>query len=235
MSRDFANKWVRFQQRYEKLFIPKIRSVLNNQIDQWVRNKSIDYKELRFLIEDLYITTGTQWAAKIHQYMPKRKARLPMGINERVIAIMREVLGLNLEIIAEEITQTTMKYIEEVLSKGFETGASIDEMVNELKMINRKRARVIARTETVSAANEAGIRYAQTFGYDMKKTWLSVQDHRTRHSHLVMNGTTVMINEPFNVNGAVMMQPGARTQPDGNPVPAEEVIQCRCTVIYEVI
>ena len=93
---------------------------------------------------------------------------------------------------------------------------------------------MIARTETVTASNGAAILAAKDTGLALDKQWISVRDKRTRHSHRNEDNTTVSIDEPFSVGneGAKMMHPGARTQPNGLKVPAKEVINCRCTVAF---
>lgn len=229
--------WRRFQRRYENMYRVAIRKVLDKQLDDYLRNNEIDKNPLRKLMRELYVNTSVQWAAKIAARLPKRKARMPMGLNEQVIEMMRDILGINLEILVSEITATTIEYINEALSKGFELGWSIDRIVEELKKsgINAKRSRVIARTETVSAANAGGFLYANSQGYAMRKRWLTSIDGRERESHRIVSGSTIAMNEYFNVGTERMLHPGARKGPEGQPIRAREVVQCRCTLIYEVI
>jgi uncharacterized protein with gpF-like domain len=71
----------------------------------------------------------------------------------------------------------------------------------------------------------------------MEKTWFAVRDQRTRHDHMIVDGTRLPINEPFSLSnrraGIVqMMQPGVREQPNGLAVPADEVVNCRCVVAF---
>ena len=99
------------------------------------------------------------------------------------------------------------------------------------------RARRIARTETVTAANGAAMIYAQNSGNEMEKIWIAVKDNRTRHDHRQIDGNRQSIEEPFTLvspkyGDVFMMQPGVRQQSNGLPVPAAEVVNCRCTVAF---
>ena len=77
------------------------------------------------------------------------------------------------------------------------------------------RARRIARTETVTAANGAAHINALDTGIDKNGIWLSVHDDRTRHAHAEADEQKVRINEPFKVGGELLMYPGAPTQSNG--------------------
>jgi hypothetical protein len=92
------------------------------------------------------------------------------------------------------------------------------------------RADRIARTETAAAVNggahQAQIALAAATGRPMRKQWLATSDERTRHSHAHANGQVRPLGEPFTVGGHHLQYPG---DPTG---PAEEVINCRCTVLF---
>lgn len=86
------------------------------------------------------------------------------------------------------------------------------------------RAERIARTETTGAINAAqlqGIRDAEL----PFKSWVATADEATRETHLDAHGQCVPTMEPFTVGADYLMQPGDAF---GS---AEEVINCRCTVI----
>lgn len=100
-------------------------------------------------------------------------------------------------------------------------------MVKDVRSLSPHRARMIARTETHTAAQNASLTVAssiQTTG--MRKEWVSVMDERTRESHSEVDGQKVALNEGFNVRGSSLKYPG-------DPVgPAGEVINCRCVMVY---
>ena len=95
----------------------------------------------------------------------------------------------------------------------------------------RIRARLIARTESTTASNQAATFAAQQNGAT-KKIWISAKDNRTRRrprnatDHLHADGQEVGINDYFIVSGELMMQPGDKKASAGN------VCNCRCTVAF---
>ena len=86
-----------------------------------------------------------------------------------------------------------------------------------------KRARTIARTEVHGAFSES--RHEAVKDLEPKtKTWLSdIYGDKTRDSHRAMNGETVPYNEKFSN--------GLKYPLDENGS-AEEVINCRCVLVY---
>lgn len=91
------------------------------------------------------------------------------------------------------------------------------------------RATVIARTEALGALNAgryaAHLQIAADSDTPMDRVWLSTLDSRTRVTHRRADGQRKPIGTPFTVGGAPLWYPG---DPLG---PAQEVIQCRCSVL----
>lgn len=235
---DYIRKWHRFQKRYEKIYTVKFKRALREQVQQYLNTQnvlSVSAEPIHRVLKDLYKTVGPLWAAKtgVHRIKAvEKKAAMPMGFNERIIELMRQYYGINLLNDAEGITAYTREMIMKVLADAAETGASFSDIVKELLTnteLSAMRARRIARTETVTAANGAAIINAKESGLKLRKEWIAIEDRRTRHSHRNIDGAVVDIDTPFNVNGAMMMQPGVREQPNGLPTPASEVVNCRCT------
>lgn len=117
--------------------------------------------------------------------------------------------------------------------------ADIDRMVSayERKYI-KYRSEVIARTETtqtLNAANEEAFAQAMEeagIGDEyIERTWQFSHDNRTRGSHSNMQVRVVRgLNTPF-VTGL-----GNRAIAPGDPnLPAEDVINCRCTVTHRIL
>lgn len=259
-KQQYLHKWHRFQQRYERLYTPKFKAALKQQVNKFIE----DYKRygqqgaldriistpIYVVLLSLYKTVGPLWAQKteIHKLRRKSlttptavfqtKAPRPMGFNERIVELMRQYYGIDLLNDAEDITAYTRDVIQGILSDAATSGASINDIVRSLESsseLSTMRARRIARTETVTSANSASLINAKELGLPMRKIWLAIEDKRTRHSHRMVDNLTLGIDDPFNVNGSLMMQPGARKQTNGLPVPAKEVVNCRCTLGYEVM
>lgn len=97
----------------------------------------------------------------------------------------------------------------------------------------RNTATLIARTTSTDVMNEATIQRAEDVeretGVELIKVWLAA-DHghspRSRPTHRKAHGQVVGLHERFRVGEALLERPG---DPEG---PADEIIQCRCSVSY---
>ena len=218
------------------MYTPKFKAALRKQVQQYASRREINSGPIYEVLLDLYKTVGPVWAAATGVH--RMKARMPMGFSARIVELMRQYYGIDLLNNAEQITQYTRDVIANILSDAALTGASINDIVRALEAspeLGAMRARRIARTETTAAANTASLINAKETGVPMRKIWLAVNDNRTRHSHRNIDETKIPIDDAFNVNGTQMMQPGVRTQPNGMTVPGSEIVNCRCTLGYEVI
>ncbi len=119
-----------------------------------------------------------------------------------------------------------------MLAEAAELGWSFNEIVDRLLLpdMTKKRARLIARTETISAANSAAVinakETASKTGLVLNKIWIAARDKRTRMDHREVDGSIVGVDQFFNVGGYAMSQPGDRTQ----GAPASEICNCRCCI-----
>lgn len=144
---------------------------------------------------------------------------------------------------AQQVTAiigTTRKQATAIIQRETETGYAAGLGQREVaRMIQtaireeggalaRRRAEVIARTETHNAANVAAHEAVASTGLPIVKEWVAAVDGRERETHAAADGQTVALHEAFNVGGVTLMYPG-----DANG-PAEEVINCRCAVAHTV-
>jgi uncharacterized protein with gpF-like domain len=64
---------------------------------------------------------------------------------------------------------------------------------------------------------------------DVQKIWRSAGDSRVRHTHRVLNGKSVGIDDAFqSVSGARLRYPG------DPQAPTNEIVGCRCHIEYKV-
>lgn len=131
-----------------------------------------------------------------------------------------------------ELKKWNERQIQSVMMQGILQGESIPKIAKRLAVtVGEKNSYShirAARTMTTSAENAGRIdsyKRAEALGIEMKKQWLATQDSRTRHSHVILDGESVPINEKFS-NG--LMFPA---DPDGAPA---EVYNCRCTLIGDI-
>jgi hypothetical protein len=146
-----------------------------------------------------------------------------------------------------QINRFTKAYVlsrlRPILNQGVEDGLGIADIATAIisnigeyaGRFARYRAERIARTEIIGTSNWAGLASAQAAGIEdqVRKRWISAFDERTRQTHIDMeNHPAIGLNEKFEVpklGGGfdLMSYPG---DPAGS---AENVINCRCTIIYE--
>ena len=158
---------------------------------------------------------------------------------------------IQLEAIRQRITSIsnqTRALIVSAIERGQRDGLTLPEIAAGIREnagnIGTYRSHVIARTETHGAANYGANEAAKATGLQLKKRWVSVNDHRTRDSgqsdgvvdeydHRAMNGQIVEMDQPFlmpHKSGTPLriMVPGEAG------APAAAIINCRCSVVHIV-
>lgn len=239
----------RFQQNREVMWVGKIRAALKKQVKYFIDVYGLkpvntdlvilDYAPVYDVLLELYLDAGVVWGAKTRAYLignsnVQTKGRMPIGFSEFLIQAIKNYFDIELLNDVQDISDTTKAQIIRALKEAAERGLGIDDTIELMYSLaaNPVRARLIARTETVTAANQGAALSAQQTGLVLQKTWIAATDNRTRPDHREVNGTTIDSEAPFIVGGYPMMQPGDRgTQ--GNKTPAKEICNCRCTVGYE--
>ena len=131
-----------------------------------------------------------------------------------------------------EITATTGNDIRRIVDNAREEGLSERDtarLIREVAPIkSASRAQTIARTEAHGSSQGISLDVANQTDIPMKKVWLTNISDRAREEHIDADGQKVALNEKFNVGGEMLDYPG---DPNGS---AENVINCRCVIGYEV-
>ncbi len=138
---------------------------------------------------------------------------------------------------AELITETTAIMVTQQLKVGAAEGLGAREVARNIRNLWKEiglngatygtnRAERIARTELVGATNYGSLVGAQQTGLELNKVWLSSRDGVVRKAHTAMEGEKTRKDSIFS-NG--LRYPG---DPNGR---AEDVINCRCTMFFEVV
>lgn len=174
------------------------------------------------------------------------------GLNPRQVALeVRESIGLTQRQVAavSNYRRLLEQGSADALSRGLRdarfdptvrraaeeplTSAQVDRMTQRYQeRYLDYRARVVARTEALRAANQGShqlyiqaIDDGQLSEQDLERKWVAGSDARTRDSHRAMQGQTRGLREPFHSgNGNLLMYPGDPS------APADDTIQCRCAV-----
>jgi HK97 family phage portal protein len=134
--------------------------------------------------------------------------------------------------LAGQVTDTTYQAIKDALSAGVDAGEGIPDLATRVQAVfdeaDSSRARLIARTEVISAYNGSTDLVGSQLPSDVAagKEWIATLDERTRPDHADADGQVVGPDEPFDVGGEQLDYPG---DPNGSP---ENVCNCRCTLAY---
>lgn len=235
--------WNRRQMGVEKRWRSKVKTALDHQVNMVVSyvkaeglystklNLSllVPYEGLYQVLKSMYVNAGLFEANTEYARLKREEGQKYRGFGfnkewtDAILAYFRSNL---LDKVVLPISENTKGWIGEVLDKATVEGWGVEDTAREImtkaKDINRKRARVITRTESVRAMNVAALIGIEKSSLVMDKVWIDAKDHRERLSHKVCGRQKqIDINEPF-ANG--LMYPG---DPAG---PAKEVINCRCKV-----
>ena len=139
--------------------------------------------------------------------------------------------------LCKDMNNTTKKKLRKALSESIDRGEDLRKQVKALVAVaddsfaedKKARATLIARTESCSTMNAGAMELYKAEGINYKE-WISVQDDRTRDSHLLMDGTVIPTTDKFEVP-ATSQTEGAWMDYAGDPsAPAGQVCNCRCTV-----
>jgi len=129
--------------------------------------------------------------------------------------------------------------ITRIVSGGLDNGDSVPDIAAHIQErltaagpdhFWPNRAITVARTEAIGATNAGAffgaLERARIEGdANPEKVWISTMDARTRESHRMADQQRVPLTQPFVVGGFSLMFPG---DPSG---PANEVINCRCSIL----
>lgn len=145
--------------------------------------------------------------------------------------------GFTAEIIYEEFIQVAIFYLDteepSAYIKDYARRLSEDVVKTTEKnsaeyYTSLDRAMAIAANESNIIGNYKQLLQAIKIG-KKEKQWITMRDRRVRHTHVLADGQTVGILEPFTVGDSKMMFP--KDQETYN-AKAEEIVNCRCVCKY---
>lgn len=184
-------------------------------------------------ISALWVKTGSRFAYEMVTAV-KRKA---LGDQEEWERVFRAYMADRSRKLANSILDTEGQLINNLLdqfvAEGSATGASIqrisgtikDRFLKELITIQNYEAERIARTEVIGASNKGSFDGALSTGLPIKKGWSTSGLPGIRPSHLLYESYGWMSMDKEYAPG--LKHPG---DPNGE---AGEIINCRCTIIYD--
>lgn len=208
-----------------------------------IESVSLDERETKRAIESIYVDTGKDFANWTVDNLQGNQKKSSDYFDDYMRRYVEERTGEKIKSITTTTRTRAIAIAKKVVAQGLEQGLSIDDIAAMLKQHYYNdalyRSVRIARTEVIAASNAGSIQGALSTGLAIKKVWLATKTGHTRESHMLMDRKAVDMQEYFDVpiisnSGIVegsekLMHPG---DPKGS---AGNVINCRCTVVYERI
>lgn len=261
-KKKYSDEYVRVNRALEKKWFPRVKKALDwkisslidkiksDGIDAGIRYLNMDIANARLtkVISDLYESVGLLYARKTEtrlraEVRKEPKKSIPVSMEVKRIGYAKEWIDfiqtyLRMYMISKitfRVAETTRSELLKVLNEAINEGWGVDEIVSRLKDLpfTAYQAARIVRTEINRASNVGVHAQGQTFEYELMKSWISVQDTRTRgrkptdHAdHYHMNDQTVDFDGKFKDphNGHELTHPG---DPEAS---AADVINCRCNM-----
>lgn len=207
-----------------------------------VNSVNLDARVTHEAIESIYINVGAAFAKTTVEEIKGKKEKADA---DYYTAYMRRYVeqytGKKVTTITNTTRDVAVRVVRNAVNEGLEKGYAIEKIADliasHMRTYNAVRAVTIARTETIAASNAGSLQGAKATGMTLRKVWLATEDSKTRDAHRQMDGVKVGLNDTFRVpiidnDGNVLgydnlQHPAA---PDGS---AHNVINCRCTIIYE--
>lgn len=222
----------------------------NELVDEAIRKACEENKDIPTAIENLFdnkmdealkhtlagafINGLTVGAEHGNELLNKKGVKEISDEVRRLFNLWVDNYGLEL---CRDMNNTTKKKLRKALSESIERGEDLRKQVKALVAVaddsfaedKKARATLIARTESCSTMNAGAMELYKAEGINYKE-WISVQDDRTRDSHLLMDGTVIPVTDKFEVP-ATSQTEGAWMDYAGDPsAPAGQVVNCRCSV-----
>ena len=249
--------WKATQRRrnaYESKFASLFRITLNRQFKELAEKVNEQNYNSRLLLdtikpdaiwkryEQLYTLVGADFARDQYNRLKGNDPDLLTKEEDVWYNYLRHYVKNRLWKRIESVNQTSVetagRIINDVLSQtvseglgAYETATRIRKgLIEEGIKYNQWRALRIARTEIMTASNVGSMEGAKATGEALQKYWIPTYDSRSRDTHMAVEAQNPkMMNETFQVGAYQMQHPG---DPAGG---AEEVINCRCAIAYNVI
>lgn len=162
---------------------------------------------------------------------------------EQIQGIKSKLLNKFLDkYVAESVTNinfTIKKILNSKISQYTQDGLNFNDMVKQIVsdtkgVIGKKRAKIIARTETAKAIGETNYQTARKAGLK-NKTWIHAGGGRTnRKSHIAMHGVTIKITKSFTVPAENQYTPTTKMRFPRDPLcrVAGHIVNCYCQISY---
>ena len=207
------------------------------KVAEYLAGPSVEFWKSEFVpvMEGVALDVGAEWASALGLQFDVRNLQGEAWFADHVLEF------------AQPISSTTASDIQNVISQAAAEGWTTHELERRLGQVfdqyisggidpsefdwlqdrmPQYRRELIARLETMRAANKGTFELGKSWGVQ-EKEWLATHDTRTRPTHWDANGQTVPFDKPFIVGGYELMHP----HDSSLGAPMVEVAGCRCTYL----
>jgi len=237
----YERKAYRIIQRHVKEILNKIptNNVTRSTYELLISGNITDLQVKNMFVE-IYTTIGLNYGNKVKNSLEKDiKANILFNdvLLEQLLLFLSNEGGIKITSVRETLIESVIEAVKKQLGENatvIDIQNAIYNVVKRSQSFYKWQALRIARTETTTATNYATTLAAENSDFVLEKTWISVQDNRTRrppksvYDHLDMNGVKVDMYQPFFTSGENIQYPGDPTAAAGN------VINCRCKVVFTI-
>lgn len=252
--------FLRRQKVYENRYIRRFLAILAKQYREaanvYPAPYTVNPNDYRQVLFDLYTTAlpseaRIAWETYVTPLLSEQKDffddiaailgfDIPKGEHIRLWRdISREWLSVNILTKIQSLARTTQRAIAKIIESAISEGLSERDIAKQIRdrangTINKERAKLIARTESLSALNKGRRISMYTSNLLWDKKWVDTPDERTRSSHrIVANDDPIPLDEDYILNTTT-----GGTEPaqcPGDPgLSAENICNCRCVETYTV-
>lgn len=229
----------RFSAGFERSIARQLNATMIKAVREFAKNGSDlsindvvmqDVPRLEKLFASHYRTVMIEFGNRILSGLKAHKPTAHKDVNDAFMTRVNDFIRVYALDRATSISGTTIDQLRSIISAGTLEGLANREIASNITeripTIANYRSNTIARTETHTASGYASEMAATETGLNLKKEWVSFIDDRTRETHAEADGQVVNRDEDFTVNGEQLAYAG---DPSGS---AENIINCRCTVLY---
>lgn len=255
-TRQFEAKYIRARNQIERKGLRLITQALRTQYkwfldlamqsstSYWLEYASrISKQPIQQFFEQFY-PMSAHLGIMTYQNMTKKKSIESDVLMSAYQMRMRKLLeeseyGARIVTITGTTQERITSVVESVLSEAELNGYGIDKIKTTLKDAiganfrgnAMARAKAIAQTEMISSSNQASTYAADSTGMEYRKYWSTSHLQGIRPSHIIAEQDSI---QRGGLRKDELFANGLRFPGDPS-APADEVINCRCSVLHEII
>ncbi|MFD9248399.1 phage portal protein [Streptomyces bottropensis] len=192
---------------------------------------------------DIERIVGTdRWLEEIASTLARVLAGIAHGVSQRTAAALgapeppsiaaARVTAAVLDAVyaAEDTARHFLNTLSVLLGQAQDVTTDLEDLLALVRTafadIGPRTAAAIAESAAVATVNGAADATAGAIGPDIIRTWVTRGDDRVRPAHAAVDGVTLPVTEPYDVDGYPMRYPGDQLAPH------HLTVNCRCRLRY---